>query len=198
MAYGNAQGLALAEGRKTIKDRTPTLKGGKEVEGKDAKKVDTEVNAAEAGASKTYPLPAGQLKKGGFVVMKKKFPCKIENLSTSKTGKHGHAKINMSAKDIFTGKKYEDICPSTHNVECPFVKRQEYNFTGEIDESGYVSLMNEHGEIVNNLLKVNEESATEIRAQYKAAEENKKVLAITVISAMGMNGVGAFKQNTLE
>ena len=38
-------------------------------------------------------------------------------MSTSKTGKHGHAKCNFTALDIFTGKKLEDMCPSTHNVD---------------------------------------------------------------------------------
>lgn len=41
-------------------------------------------------------------------------------MSTSKTGKHGHAKCNFTATDIFTGKKLEDMCPSTHNVDVRF------------------------------------------------------------------------------
>ena len=49
-------------------------------------------------------------------------PCKVSAVSTSKTGKHGHAKCNFTAIDIFTNKKYEDIIPATHTAHilwCP-------------------------------------------------------------------------------
>merc|ERR1719272_1826487 len=66
--------------------------------------------------------------------MIKGHPCKIAEITTSKTGKHGHAKAHIVALDIFTAKKYEDLCPCSHNMEIPFVKRLELQaLTADID-----------------------------------------------------------------
>ena len=48
----------------------------------------------------------------GFIKLKQ-----VVEVSTSKTGKHGHAKCHFIAIDIFNGKKLEDILPSSHNCD---------------------------------------------------------------------------------
>jgi len=92
--------------------------------------------SAESGASKTFPKQCSAFRKNEFIVLKGR-PCKVVEMSTSKTGKHGHAKVHIVGLDIFTGKKYEDICPSTHNMEAPVVKRKDYQLMS-INEDAFV------------------------------------------------------------
>lgn len=86
-------------------------------------------------AEKTYPIRAGEVKKG-MTVMLKGFPCKVVEVTTSKTGKHGHAKANITGIDIFTGKKVMDISPTSHNMVAPFVTTTNFTIT-DITEDGY-------------------------------------------------------------
>ncbi|CAL9107366.1 unnamed protein product [Musa acuminata var. zebrina] len=104
---------------------------------------------ADAGASKTYPQQAGAIRKNGYIVIKGR-PCKVVEVSTSKTGKHGHAKCHFVAIDVFNGKKLEDIVPSSHNCDVPHVTRTDYQLI-DISEDGFVSLLMENGSTKDDL-----------------------------------------------
>ena len=53
---------------------------------------DNEVDTVSSGASDSFPQQCSALRKNGYVLIKNR-PCKIVDMSTSKTGKHGHAKV---------------------------------------------------------------------------------------------------------
>ncbi|XP_071340611.1 eukaryotic translation initiation factor 5A-1 isoform X2 [Trachinotus anak] len=139
---------------------------------------DLDFTTGESGASATYPMQCSALRKNGYVVLKGR-PCKIVEMSTSKTGKHGHAKVNLVGIDIFTNKKYEDMCPSTHNMDVPSIKRIDYQLVN-INDS-YMSLMSDNGEIREDLRVPENEIGKEIEAKFDAGDE----FMVTVISAMG-------------
>nr|ACO14639.1 Eukaryotic translation initiation factor 5A [Caligus clemensi] len=143
----------------------------------------------DAGASETFPMQCSSLRKNGFVMIKSR-PCKIVEMSTSKTGKHGLAKVHLVALDIFTQKKYEDICPSTHNMDVPNVKRKDYQLL-DIDD-GYLSLMDDTGATRDDLRVPTGEIGDEINS---AIEEGRDILC-TVLSACGEEAVIATKINT--
>ncbi|CAM9170333.1 unnamed protein product [Phaeothamnion confervicola] len=153
---------------------------------------DYDFSGAAAGASHTYPSEAGQIRKGGFIVIKGR-PCKVVNVSTSKTGKHGHAKANFTAIDIFTGKKLEDIVPTTHTTYIPNVTRNEFQVLN-IDEDGFLSLMTDDGDTKEDLQLPDypEGLANEIRKAF----EDGKGLIVTIMGAMGHEQVISFKEES--
>ncbi|KAK5121593.1 translation initiation factor eIF5A [Meristemomyces frigidus] len=136
--------------------------------------------SADAGASLTFPMQCSALRKNGFVCIKNR-PCKIVDMSTSKTGKHGHAKVHLIAIDIFTGKKLEDLSPSTHNMDVPNVRRQEYQLL-DISEDGFLNLLTDNGEEKNDVKVPDGEVGDKINKLFN--DENKDTNVI-VLTAMG-------------
>ncbi|KAK3905450.1 translation protein SH3-like domain-containing protein [Staphylotrichum tortipilum] len=147
--------------------------------------------AGDAGASTTFPMQCSALRKNGHVVIKGR-PCKIVDMSTSKTGKHGHAKVHLVAIDIFTGKKLEDLSPSTHNMDVPVVKRSEYILV-DISDDGFLSLMTSDGAEKNDVRMPEGEVASKINKLF--LEEEKETL-VTIQTAMGEEAAIDAKEGT--
>jgi len=67
-------------------------------------------------------------------------------MSTSKTGKHGHAKVKFTGIDIFTQKKYQELQASTHPMQEVIVTKADY-FVADIDsKTGQMSLLDSDNE----------------------------------------------------
>ncbi|KAK3703866.1 translation initiation factor eIF5A [Vermiconidia calcicola] len=141
---------------------------------------DVTFESADAGASTTFPMQCSALRKNGHVVIKNR-PCKIVEMSTSKTGKHGHAKVHMVAIDIFTGKKLEDLSPSTHNMDVPNVSRREYQLL-DITDDGFLSLMSDDGSTKDDVKVPDGDVGDKIN---KLFTEDNKDTNVIVLTAMG-------------
>jgi translation initiation factor 5A len=141
---------------------------------------DTTFESADAGASTTYPMQCSALRKNGHVVIKNR-PCKIVEMSTSKTGKHGHAKVHLVAIDIFTGKKLEELCPSTHNMDVPNVSRREYQLL-DISDDGFLSLMSDDGSTKDDVKVPDGDVGDKINKLFR---DDGKDVSVVVLTAMG-------------
>jgi translation initiation factor 5A len=149
--------------------------------------------SGNAGASLTYPMEAGALRKGGHCMLKG-HPCKIVEISVSKTGKHGHAKCHIVGIDIFSGKKCEDLCPSTHNMEVPNVARTEFQLLN-IEEEGNVSVLLENGDTKDDLnLPGETDDDRKLVDDIKVAFDDGKNILVTVLNSMAKEKIIAFKE----
>jgi len=73
--------------------------------------------------SDTKLVSVGSLKKGDTIIIDGA-PCKIVDTSTSRPGKHGHAKVNMMAVGMLDGKKRQLVMPGHDKVEAPIVEKK--------------------------------------------------------------------------
>ena len=137
-----------------------------------------------------YPAQASSIRKGGYILIRER-PCKVIEMSTSKTGKHGHAKINFTGIDIFTEKKMEEICQSTHNINVPEVKKKEYQLL-DISDDGFLTLFDEETNESSEDQKLRDKKLDlEIIKQF----EDGKDLIVTIIYAMGESAAIDYKEN---
>merc|ERR1719174_115328 len=151
-----------------------------------------EVNTGDAGSAATVSVEAGQIRKGGYIMIKGK-PCKVRDVSVPKTGKHGHAKCKFSAVDIFTGNTCEELCPSTHSIDIPVVTKKDWMIQGLQDET-YVLLMDDEGEMREDLQLPNETFKTDddntasqqIKDYMQMIDDGENIeVYCTVLSAIG-------------
>jgi len=95
--------------------------------------------------------------------------------------------------DIFTGRKYEDMTPSSHNMDVPNISRTEYTLL-DVNEEGFVSLMAENGDTREDLtLPKGTEDAEKLAEQIKAEFANGSEMVVSVLKAMGEEMINSVK-----
>ncbi len=66
---------------------------------------------------------AKELREGKYVLIDD-IPCRIVNIESSKPGKHGSAKMRITAIGIFDGQKKTLLAPGDSDVEVPIIDRK--------------------------------------------------------------------------
>lgn len=65
----------------------------------------------------------GNLQKGSYIVIED-VACKVIDTQTSRPGKHGHAKVRLSAVGILDGKKRVIVMPGHNNIDVPIIEKK--------------------------------------------------------------------------
>lgn len=71
----------------------------------------------------TKMASVGSLKKGSYVVVEGA-ACRVTDTQVSRPGKHGHAKVRMTAVGLVDGKKRVVVMPGHDNVEVPIIEKK--------------------------------------------------------------------------
>lgn len=138
----------------------------------------------DSGSAGIEKVQAGCLKNGSLVMIKG-HPCKVVSFSTAKTGKHGAAKAMVTGIDIFSSGKYECTFSTSDNVDAPVVTKKEYTLLS-IDDEGFMQLMNEIGEIKEDLKIPEDEWLKDVTDKARTIlDEAAKECLVTIVSAMG-------------
>lgn len=80
-------------------------------------------------------------------------PCKVNDQSLSKTGKHGSAKANIVGVDIMTGRKYQDVQPGSATMLKFDPKKVEYEVADISD--GTITAMDDEGSLLEFIVPEN-------------------------------------------
>jgi translation initiation factor 5A len=130
-------------------------------------------------------------------------PCKIVSMSTSKTGKHGGAKVHMVGIDIFNGKKIEELCSSTDNMNVPDIERYDCQLIDIIEEDvgggdrevRQCLLLDENAmERASLPLPDERDIDPEVGPKLLEAFKSGKSLLVSIMKAMGHEQIMGFKE----
>ncbi|MBN2518012.1 MAG: translation initiation factor IF-5A [Candidatus Altiarchaeota archaeon] len=66
-----------------------------------------------------------ELKKGNYIVIDNE-PCKIVDMSSSKPGKHGAAKVRIESFGLFDNKKHSLLTTGSDKAEVPIIERRPH------------------------------------------------------------------------
>ncbi len=123
-------------------------------------------------------VSVGNLKKGDTIIIDDS-PCKITDTATSRPGKHGHAKVNLTAVGILDGKKRQLVLPGHDKVEAPIIEKKSAQILSVVGNNANVMDMETYETFE---MEIPEELKEEVK-------EGKEVLYWTIMGAKVMKQV---------
>lgn len=69
------------------------------------------------------PVPISSMKKGSYIVIDG-VACVVQDTQTSRPGKHGHAKVRLTATGILENTKKVIVMPGHDNIETPIIGKK--------------------------------------------------------------------------
>lgn len=123
----------------------------------------------------------------GDMVLHNKRPCKIsDDITKSKTGKHGSAKAHIQVTDIFTDQKSIFIMSTSDNMEVPLVKKGLYQVI-DLTDDNFLSLLDDKSEIKNDvkLVDVNKEKEVNLKNKITSLLQQSNVTIFVNIIEYG-------------
>lgn len=155
-----------------------------------------------ADSSLFNPIKASEIGIGCYILIGER-PCKITDKRRSYPGKLGMPKFGFDGTDIFTEKRKYTICLINDSVNVPVVTEKEYKLVDIhlnqhflnnclISYESFKLLDEETGKITNDhKLRTDKQLDIDIKKNFK----ERKVLIVTVISAMGESAIVDFKES---
>ena len=71
----------------------------------------------------TKQQSVGSLQKGSYIVLEGA-ACRVVDMQVSRPGKHGHAKVRLTAVGLVDDKKRIAVMPGHDNVEVPIIEKK--------------------------------------------------------------------------
>ncbi|WAR13700.1 IF5A-like protein [Mya arenaria] len=123
-------------------------------------------------------------------VMLHEHPCKIVNMTSNSTGKHGHAMTHVVGVHLITARKYEHIFKSTHTANVPVVQKKEFVVV-DMNKEGWLAIMDDGG-VIRHDLRVEDDAIRQSIAERIDKQGDEDIL-VTVLKVLNQEVVMATK-----
>jgi translation initiation factor 5A len=113
---------------------------------------------------KTVRTPVNTIRVGHYVMLDD-VVCRVTETHTAKPGKHGSAKMLISAVELISGKQKSGFANTASSIETPIINRFEYQLVS-VDDN-FLSLML-NGEIRDDITINDDDTGNKIRDMFEA------------------------------